>query len=74
MKQIFFNLFVKYFLPKHTLHVGEYIKDLAENKYRIEAVYYDIKLEPIIIASDVNGAMRSFPERGLERTMDEDGF
>ena len=61
MRNLIYNLFVKYFLPKHELVVGEYIEDLAGSKYLVEATYYDINLNPLIIAVDENGQLRSFP-------------
>ncbi len=58
---LIYNFFVKYFLPKHKLTVGEYIADLAGQKYKIEATYYDINLKPLIIAINEDGQFRSFP-------------
>lgn len=73
IKKFIYKYFVEYFLPKHSLFVGEYIKDLTGARYRVEAIYYSIELEPVIVAADIEGRLRSFPQRGLER-VHEDSF
>ena len=66
MKRVIYNFFVKYFLPKHRLAPDQMIEDMAGNKYRIEVCYYSMDLQPVVIASDVEGNLRSFPENHIE--------
>lgn len=73
IRDFIYSLFVKNFLPRHKFGVGEYIKDLNETKYRVEALYYDTNLQPILIAIDKDDNLRSFPDKHLERT-NEDHF
>lgn len=72
MRDFIYNLFVKHFLPKHSLTMGEYVKDLADNMYRIEAAYYNDKLQPFYLAVDQYGGIRSLPAYGIEKIPDED--
>lgn len=67
IKNFIYRIFVKYFLPRHRITIGEYIQDMSDRKYRVEATYYDTKLNPILIAVDEKGVMRSFPEKGIDK-------
>jgi len=67
MRNLIYKLFVKYFLPKHQLVIGDYIKDLADQRYRVEALYYDTSLQSVVIAVDENGNLRSFVEKGIDK-------
>lgn len=66
IKTYIYRLFVKHFMPKHNLLPDQYIEDMAGTRYRIEACYYTTDLKPIVIASDVDGNLRSFPENHIE--------
>lgn len=71
IKNWFYKLFMKYILKKHSLGETEVIKDLADNKYVIEACYYDGNLNPIYIARTREGEMRSFPANSVEPVSEE---
>lgn len=66
MKTYIYNLFVKYFLPKHKLAQDQMIKDISGELHRIEALFYTKDLKPIYVVSDKNGRIKSFPETVVE--------
>lgn len=71
IKDFIYSFFVKHFVKNHRLEVGEYIKDMAEKKYRIEGKYYTTTLEPIYVVIDNDGQFRSFPQNSIEPAFED---
>lgn len=79
MKKLLLKLFVKFiysreellkiFLPKHKFFVHDILASgmALDVRYRVEARYYNYKLEPVLIVMDQNGKMCSLEEAGLVR-------
>lgn len=70
MRSLIYSLFVKYFLPKHKLAPDQIIEDMAGTRYKVEVCYYTTDLQPVVVASDAKGEMRSFPESHIEAIND----
>lgn len=73
MKKTIYSLFVKYFLPKHSLVSGQYLKNLNDEKFRIEKCFYSQDLIPVYICTDQSGNIREVPGLGIKK-LDEVDF
>lgn len=66
VKDFIYSFFVKNFLTPHVFEPGEYIKDMAGVKYRVEGCFYTTKLEPTFIVANEVGELRSFPQSTIQ--------
>lgn len=68
LTRFFTYLFIKFFLPKHQFEQHDIIKNAhSTEQFMVEGLYYDQKLQPVLIVSDDNGRRYGMLEKLVAR-------